>query len=392
MSEPPQDLPSQSGANSRSGARAGIRRPQPVSNEELARVVARYPTVGRIEKRGGDKTGRRSAGLLFETETGGRYFLKKRIQSVHPKESVLWRHRVISHLVAKGFSTPAITENEAGETLTEDGEVQYELFEAAHGQDIYHDYESWTPFSRRDHARSAGEALARFHNELRDFSLADATPPGTSPATPETARFDLGFAPDLPAAVERRISASPALSEFFSNIRWKEEISGLYLNFHGEARRYMAGVQPWVTHGQWQANNLFFEHDRVASVVGFDLVDVAFRMYDLAAAVDKNAVLWTEIAAGQPNAVRFDVIEELLRGYCSLLPVSMVEAELLGAVLPIHHLDWALSGVEYALVHEASRERAQWYYNVYLRDHVRHYHTPSGQKILSFLRHAAAAG
>jgi Ser/Thr protein kinase RdoA (MazF antagonist) len=362
----------------------------PMSEEELAALLAHYPEAGTLKGRIRDSGRPYSAGTLVET-TAGRFFLKKRSCSFRPRGDVLWRHRLISHLVAQGFPTPPILANAEGRTLTERDGFCYELFAAAQGEDRYREYHSWMPFERTEHARAAGEMLARFHVATRGFSRADATPPGRSPRTPMSARFDLAVAPDLLGAVEARIAASEALSAYFAGIRWKDELSGLYLDFHRELRRYLPGTEPAVTHGDWHANNMLFDGDAVASVIDFHLADVSFRAYDLAVALDRNGIRWLDILAGQPDAVRYDVLEELLRGYGSVLPLSMVEAELLGALLPIHQLDLALSNVEYYLVHEGKPERADWAYGVYLRDHTRHFLTPAGQRILTFVRQAAAA-
>jgi Ser/Thr protein kinase RdoA (MazF antagonist) len=361
----------------------------PMSDAELAAMLELYPEAGTLRRRVRDSGRPYSAGTLVET-TAGRFFLKKRSCSFRPRGDVLWRHRLIAHLTEEGFPTPRIVATAEGETLTERTGFCYELFDAAAGEDRYRDYHSWMPFERREHARSAGEMLARFHRATGRFPLDGTTPPGRSPHTPMSARFDLAFAPDLLAAIEERISASSALSQYFSGIRWKNELGSLYLDFHRELRRYLPGVTPAVTHGDWHANNLLFDGEAVVSVIDFHLADVSFRAYDLAVALDRNGIRWLDILAGEPEAVRYDVLEDLLRGYASIIPISMVEAELLGALLPIHQLDLALSNVEYYLVHEGKRERADWAYGVYLRDHTRHFLTSAGQRIITFVRQAAA--
>lgn len=362
---------------------------EPMSDRELAAVTEHYPAAGSYRMRLHDSGRPYSAGTLIET-TGGRHFLKKRACGFRPRSDILWRHRVIEHLAAREIPTPRLIANADGETLTEREGFCYELFEAAIGDDIYRAFHSWMPPTRREHARAAGEMLGRVHAALRDFPLDGVTPPGTSPATPMSARFDLARSPDLVAAVEARIAASAALADFFSGVRWKEEIAALYTDAHRELRRRLPGVAPEVTHGDWHVNNLFFDGNRVSSVIDFHLCDVSFRLYDLAVALDRNGIRWLDILDGDPEAVSYDVLEELLHGYRSVLPLSLVEAELLSVLLPVHQLDLALSNVEYYLVHERKRERAECAYHVYLRDHARYFHTAAGQRIVSFLRHAAA--
>lgn len=363
---------------------------EPMSDRELATVTECYPAAGPFRGRLRDSGRPYSAGSLIEA-TGGRYFVKKRACGFRPRADILWRHRVIEHLVAGGIPTPRVLADADGNTLTEREGFCYELFEAASGDDLYREFHSWMPPTRTAHARAAGEMLARVHAALRDFPLDGVTPPGRSPATSMSARFDLARAPDLQAAVEARIAASPALSDFFSGFRWKQEIGALYGDAHRELRRHLPGVAPAVTHGDWHVNNLLFDGDSVSSVIDFHLCDVSFRMYDLAVALDRNGIRWLEILDGDPEAVSYDVLGELLRGYRSVLPVSLAEAELLAVLLPVHQLDLALSNVEYYLVHERKRERAEWAYHVYLCDHARYFRTPAGQRIVGFLRHTAAA-
>ena len=362
---------------------------EPMSQRELAAMTRRYPAAGAYSRRIRDSGRPYSAGTLFET-TVGTFFLKKRARGFRRRADVLWRHRVIEHLVSRGIPTPRVLANEGGDTLTEQEGFCYELFEAAAGADIYRDIHSWMPPTHLAHARAAGEMLARVHTALRDFKLDDVTRLGHSPATPMSARFDLAWAPDLTAAVEARVAGSTALGEFFAGMRWKQEIDGLYLDFHQELRRRLPEVEPAVTHGDWHVNNLLFDGDAVASVIDFHLCDVSFRMYDLAVAIERNSIRWLEILDGAPDAVSFDVLEELLRGYRSVLPLSADETELLAVLLPVHQLDLALSNVEYYLVHEQKPERAEWAYQVYLCDHTRSFHTASGQGIVSFLRDVAA--
>lgn len=363
---------------------------EPMSDRELAAVTDCYPAAGTFRGRLRDSGRPYSAGSLIEA-TGGRYFVKKRACGFRPRGDILWRHRVIEHLAAGGVPTPRLIANTEGDTLTEREGFCYELFEAAAGDDLYRGFHSWMPPTRAAHARAAGEMLARVHAALRDFPLDGVTPPGRSPATPMSARFDLARDPDLVEAVEARIAASPALADFFSGIRWKQEIAALYGDAHRELRRHLPVVAPAVTHGDWHVNNLLFEGDSVSSVIDFHLCDVSFRLYDLAVALDRNGIRWLEILDGDPEAVSYEVLGELLRGYRSVLPLSRTDAELLAILLPVHQLDLALSNVEYYLVYEQKRDRAEWAYHVYLCDHARYFNTPSGRRIVGFLRDTAAA-
>jgi Ser/Thr protein kinase RdoA (MazF antagonist) len=205
-------------------------------------------------------------------------------------------------------------------------------------------------------------------------------------------RFDLFFAEDLLAAVSRRIEASPALRVFFRGVSPQREVEKWYLEFHRQLRPALLGVRPWVSHGDWHANNLFFSDDEVSSVIDLHLADLSFRMYDLAVALDRNAILWLEILAGNSEAVRYDVVEEMVRGYASVMPLSGAEVELLTRLLPVHQLDLALSNVDYYLSIEGRPERAEWAYHTYLLDHTRYFAGPEGRRTLAALRQAVESG
>jgi Ser/Thr protein kinase RdoA (MazF antagonist) len=102
-------------------------------------------------------------------------------------------------------------------------------------------------------------------------------------------------------------------------------------------------------------------------------------------ALDRNAVLWLDITAGKKEAVRYDVMEALLRGYTSVWPLSRQEARLLALLMPVHQLDLALTNIDYYYGIEQSEERGEWVYNVYLLEHARYYATPQGKKIQEFI-------
>jgi Ser/Thr protein kinase RdoA (MazF antagonist) len=393
-----------------SGFPGGAPETEPISEAEAREVLERYPEAGSFLQLGRAPDGSSSespvvAGrvrTIVETQRSS-YYLTRRTAAVSARGTLRWRHRVGSHLRGKGLQVPLAAASAEGDTVVEREGYLYELLERPSGDTPYASTGCWIPFSRRDHARSAGEALARFHHEVRDFGLSgqrSAASPGPGAAFGDAAaaldvpraRFELASGPDLISTLERRIASSQTLTRFFSGIRWKQEAARLYLGFHGELRRYLPSVSPWITHGDWRAGTLLFEHERVVGMDDLAAVDVSFRMYDLAVALDRNGILWREILDGEPNGVRFDVVEELLRGYSALLPLTMVEAQLLAALLPIHQLDLAISLIELSATAEPQGSRlARWAYEVYLRDHARHFLTPAGQRMLTFVRHAAAA-
>lgn len=302
----------------------------------------------------------------------------------------------------KVFPTPRVYENSLGSTLTVSGGYYYELYERARGEDLYRDTHSWMAFDQSVHAREAGRKLAELHGALEDFDTGERPAGrwptgerpavGTAPAEPMIARFDLLLQDDLEGALAERIGRSTILSAFFENRDWRGDVLPLYDKYRHELLRFRELMVPRVTHGDWHANNLFFEGDRIASVIDFHLTDLSFRLYDLAVALDRNGILWLDILNGRTDAVRYDVLGALLEGYGSVLPIEPEEARLLSVLMPVHQLDLAVSNIEYYYGVEKSAERAEWVYSVYLIEHNRHYQSPSGGKILDFIERTAGNG
>jgi Ser/Thr protein kinase RdoA (MazF antagonist) len=357
---------------------------EPMSEQEIRRAVKLYPAAGKFSEKISDGGRPYSATSLFRTERGD-YFLKKRSAAWRSNEDILWEHRVIRHLRDFGFPTPKLHENSRGSTLTEMDGFYYELFDRAEGEDLYRGTHTWTPFDRCEHAREAGIMLGRFHRTLEDFDAAGRPPLGVPPLEPMRARFDLALNSDLAESLGSRIDKSPVLSGFFDCIDWQKEVVPLYEEFHRKFLSAGPPPAPWVTHGDWHANNLFFEEDKIVSVIDFHLTDISFRLYDLAVALDRNGILWLDILSGKKDALRYDILENLINGYRRIFPLEKGEVPQLQSLLPLHQLDLALSNIEYYSGVEKNWERAQWAYRVYLLEHARYYRTPEGERLLEFI-------
>ena len=358
---------------------------EPMELDEIKKIVSdHYPEAGIPERKLGDGSRPYSASSLFQS-CSGQYFLKKRNKAWRSRGDIFWKHSIIEHLCSKGFPTPPLVLNGGGETLTETCDHYYELFHRAEGEDIYHDYHSWMPFIESGHATSAGEALARFHLALEDYDKSGRPRPGTIIEKPMTARFDMAFSPDLPAALACRIAESPVLSAFFDGKRGKADLLPLLLPFQQDMPACRDEIRPWITHGDWHANNLFFRGGRVSSVIDFHLTDLSFRLYDLAVALDRNCIRWLDIQDGRNDAVRFDLIGLFLDGYNSVFPIDEDELKFLSILLPVHQLDLAVSNIEYYFGFEQNRARADWVYDVYLTGHLSFYQKSAGREIIEFI-------
>ena len=79
----------------------------------------------------------------------------------------------------------------------------------------------------------------------------------------------------------------------------------------------------------------------------------------------------------------------LLVGYRDARPLSADQVRLLADLLPVVHLDFALSEVEYFHAITGSRANADVAYRTFLLGHADWFRTPAGQGLLATLRGAA---
>lgn len=349
---------------------------EPMSASEIAALLQRFPAVGKLESVLSVSGRPYSAGALVRTEHRD-VFVKKRSAKWRSKQDIEREHALIAHLRSQAFSTPAVLPNDAGETVTAEGPWLYEVFERADGEDRYRDSHSWMPFANAADAYSAGRRLAEFHRAVEGFEL-----PPAAPHRPMVARFDLMRQPDLVAAIEAEAAKRPVLAAYLEDKPWRQRIERAYGPFHERIHPLLADVPPSVTHGDWHGNNLFFRGEDVVSVIDFHLCDMTFRMYDLAVALDRNAVEWLAILDGRTDAVRYDLIDAMLAGYQSVISLSPVEKRLLPDLLAVHQLDLALSNIHYYAEVEENIGRAHWAYEVYLLEHADYFHTDAGRRLL----------
>jgi|GEM_PF-119810 len=119
----------------------------------------------------------------------------------------------------------------------------------------------------------------------------------------------------------------------------------------------------------------------VAGVIDFSLANLTSALYDLATALERSVVPWLE----QPDRRRANLgqADALLEGYCSVRPLSPSEAQALGRLLPLVHVDYALSEIDYFVRVARSAANANLAWGSYLLGHLRWWATPPGRHLLS---------
>jgi Ser/Thr protein kinase RdoA (MazF antagonist) len=318
----------------------------------------------------------------------GRVFIKRHHRTVRDREGLLEEHRFLNHLRAHGAPVPRVFENSSGETAIESGQWTFEVHEAMTGVDIYEEALSWTPFCSMEHARSAGEALARLHQASRGF---DAPLRKTQPLV---ASFTIFAADDPSAAMKRYLAARPALAGDAVVRQGCEEALELLAPFHAQLRPLLSTLKPLWTHNDAHASNFLWsdtsDNARAVAVIDFGLADRTNAIYDLAQAIERNIVEWLELHPGLEDAdsiaVHLDHMETMLDGYESVRPLNDAEAAALAPMTALCHAEFALSEADYFRGVLHSEEKARVASIDYLVGHARWFRGAGGEKLLNAIQ------
>ena len=312
----------------------------------------------------------------------GEVFVKRQHAGVRSPAMLREEHALLAHLRGRGLPVPQVLADDAGETAIAMGDWVYEVHAPAAGLDLYRDTPSWTPLVRLGHARSAGRMLARLHAATADFAAASRS------ATQLVARDDALRAPDLAAAIEAQQAWRPGLAAYLAGRDWHRELAPVAARHRTLQPRLAALPRRW-THGDWHASNLCWtdtgDEAAVAAVLDFGLCAPTFALYDLATAIERNAIAWLQLDRGM-QAVFPDTARALVAGYAEVLPLSEAECDLLADLLPLVHLDFALSEIDHYQGTFGARDQADQAWESFLLGHAAWFGTAPGQALLAALR------
>ena len=325
-----------------------------------------------------------SAACLVDTP-GGAVFVKRHHQSVRSASTLAEEHRFIAHLRAKGLPVPAVLADARGATAVARGAWVYEVHERADGIDLYRETMSWSPPTRRSHAIGAGRMLAQCHHAAEGYS-------GNQRSTHVLiARSDILAADDPLAMLQAQLSERPALAEYLHGRPWQDDLRHLFAPWRAAQPRLAHQHRLW-THGDWHVSNLCWSSDgddaRITAVLDFGLAAANFALFDLATAIERNAIAWLELDRGI-GAIHPDIALALIEGYRQRRPLSAADVHLLADLLPLVHVDFALSEVEYFHASTRSPHAADVAYDTFLLGHAAWFGTPAGRVLLDAIRAAA---
>ena len=312
-----------------------------------------------------------------------RVFVKRHARAVRDAAGLREEHRFLEYLRNRGAAVPEVYRHMRGETAVEVGEWTYEVHEVPAGIDAYEAAISWTPFRGAEHARSAGQAMARLHLAAEGY---DAP---TRAGRPLVAGFSIYASTDPVAAFTAYVDARPALREYLGERNCREEALQLLAPFHAEVLPLLPLLTPLWTHNDLHPSNLFWssaESDaRVTAAIDFGLCDRTSAVHDLAHAIERSMVDWLALvndpAHPEKVAVHFDHLWALLEGYETVRRLTDAEARSLAPMLALCNAEFALSETDYFVSVLHSKEKAWYACEGYLVLHPRWWRG-EGEKLL----------
>ncbi|GGK64778.1 phosphotransferase [Nocardia camponoti] len=263
--------------------------------------------------------------------------------------------------------------DDPGETALERGRVHgayaYEVQRVGEGQDRYRADFSWSPYRDVDDAQGSGVALARLHRAAQGFDA-----PTRQPRPLIASMWS-----DVHAAVEAAIAERPAVARMLVGRDWRAEIP--------QATANLDGAQPLWTHGDWHPTNLLWTGHEVTGVLDFGLADRTTAAFDIATAIERTMIDWVALRDGGPANARTDQLTALLDGYQSVRALSATDKRLVVELLPLVHVGYELSEIDYFLS-VADDERAEEAYHDWLGGHLRWWASGEGAAFVARVRRA----
>ena len=351
--------------------------------DEIGALLRGYPalgTPGRIEWHSPRPL---SAACLVEASRRS-IFVKRHHRSVRSVATLGEEHRLIAHLRARGVPIPAVLHDARGATAVALGDWVYEVHERAAGIDLYRETISWEPLPSRRHAHTAGRMLGALHTAAADY-------PATQRDTHIlVARSELIVAPDPVAALQAQLPQRPGLADYLRQRDWPRDLADLLAPWHAATQPRLAQQPRLWTHGDWHVSNLCWsdagDDAQITAVLDFGLAAANFALFDLATAIERNAIAWLAL---DDHAAHPDIARALIDGYRQHRPLEAADLHLLADLLPLVHVDFALSEVEYYHAITRSSTNADIAYDTFLRGHAAWFRTPAGQALLQAIRDLA---
>ncbi|MET0240904.1 MAG: phosphotransferase [Sphingobium sp.] len=352
-----------------------------ITDADAEAVLARFPAAGSPVALHWHSPRPFSAAALVQA-AGADFFLKRHHPSLRTPDVLAQEHRFMAHLRDAGVPVPEVMATADGTSTIAHGGWTYELHRKATGIDLYRDRQSWTPFLSHDHAYRAGAALARLHLAARDYA---ASPRGPHPLI---ASFTVLPACDPLEAARVYVADRPALAAFLADRPWQQQLARLFAALGDGLHERLAAQPPLWTHNDWHPSNLLWTPDgEVSAVFDFGLATRTCALHDLATAIERTAIPWLDVTGVADAEAAF----AMLAGYRTVLPLSRDDTGTLIRLLPLVHIEFALSEADYFSGIVGDRHQAEVAWSGYLIDHAEWFVSPAGRDFLQRLERGASA-
>lgn len=355
----------------------------PLQLEEIRAVLAHWGLPFEDARIGWHSPRPLSAAALVDLPTGG-VFVKRHASTVRDVAALAEEHRFIAHLQDAGARVCRVLVAPDGGTAWAQGPWTYELHERGAGVDLYRDAVSWSPFKSTQQALAAGAALARLHSAADSY----AAPARRTRTLVSNDRIINAGEPLV--AIEQQLERRPALREYLEPRAWRREIGAALAPFHAQYLGLAPQLAALWTHGDWHASNLLWSDTsataQVRTILDFGLCDRTSAVYDLATAIERNTIPWLDIHDGLPGGADLSQVAALLQGYLGARSLRAVERAALVAILPIVHVGYALSEIDYFHGITHSAQNAKLAYEAFLLGHCRWFQGTEGRALSAHLR------
>ncbi len=356
-----------------------------ITAAEAEAILLNFPVAGRLVGLRWHSPRPFSAATLMHTNEG-EFLLKRHHRLLRTPPALGEEHAFMAHLRTAGLAVPEIEAAVNGASAILQGDWSYELHRRSPGADLYRDRTSWTPFLDHNHAYQAGAALARLHLSARGFEGAARGP------HPLVASFTILPSPDPLAAAEAYVAARPALTAFLSSTPWRQELARLFALLGGGLHERLASQPSLWTHNDWHPSNLLWSPDgAVSTIFDFGLATRTCAIHDLATAIERTAIPWLQLGEGvQDEPADVKAALAIITGYRSVAPLSRADLETIVRLLPLVHVEFALSEIDYFAGILSDPDQANIAWSGYLIDHAEWFLSPAGQSFLKEIRDGAA--
>lgn len=233
-----------------------------MTREEISHVLAHYD-LGELRACRRVEHGYVNDNWIVETTTG-QYFLKRRHPSLRKPRRIRAQHVLIRHLRSVHFPAPAIIPTRAGNTFLEhQGEI-YEIHSYVAGQ--------LCDIERPAHLAEAAHTLGWYHTVIDGFDHREFHRSKSRYSAASLARILDRLTENLAG------TQTPDLAELLGGLRaHARDLAARFTEF--------GQLPELVIHGDFYAENLIFQGDRVAGVVDYDLAQWSWQVLELAEAV-----------------------------------------------------------------------------------------------------------